>query len=421
MLNDWHVPAGCTPATTATEAATGVRRARWRAEELAVLADELARRGAAALATLPLDRRLAAWGGAVEELLDPDSDARRALFPALVASARLSPEGLAEALGFVLGVVRRETLPGWLERLPPAAPRGLGGVVLAANVPALAAQSLLPALLLGRPLLLRSSTREPLFAPALLAALARREPTLADAFAAATWPADHDPLTVAAFGKAERLLAYGGETALGALAARPELAGRLRAFGPRASVALVAGAFDPLTAARALARDVAQLDQRGCLSVQAVYTTGDARALAEALAFALAGEHLRLPPGPAEAGAAAALQQLRGEAALRSALVGELTAAQGTVLLERASAFRPVPGLRTVRVHPVPALGDALAALAPWRGRLQGAALAGDEACARAEEIREALALARVAPAGALQRAAAGQVSEGDDPLTALA
>jgi hypothetical protein len=186
-------------------------------------------------------------------------------------------------------------------------------------------------------------------------------------------------------------------------------------------VAIVAGAFDPLAAARALARDVALLDQRGCLSVQAVYVAGHprtARALAEALAFALAGEHRRLPPGPIEPAIAAAVQQLRGAAELAGALVGELELAQGTVILDPEPRFRPVPGLRTVRVHPVADVGAAVAALEPWRGRLQGLALAGDAADADALTAR--LELARVAPAGRLQHAEAGWASGGIDPLAIL-
>lgn len=126
---------------------------------------------------------------------------------------------------------------------------------------------------------------------------------------------------------------------------------------------------------------------------------------------------MRLPPGPIAPAHAAQVQQLRGVAELRAALVGELRLAAGTVVLAADAGFRPSPGLRTVRVHGVATLEDALAALRPWRGRLQGAALAGDEALARAGEIARELDLARVAPAGRLQHAEAGWASGGIDPL----
>ncbi len=304
-------------------------------------------------------------------------------------------------------------------RLPPAAPRELAGVVLASNVPALAVQSLLPALLLGRPLLVKSSTREPLFAPALVAALTRREPALADAFAAVAWPGADDALAAAAFGPCARLLAYGGAVAVGGLAAR--FGARLVAFGPRASVAFVTAGADPAATAAGLARDVALLDQRGCLSVQALYVAGGGeRELAAALALALASAARELPPGPPDPAAAAQVHQLRAEAELRGALVGDLSPTAGSVMLASTLEFRPVPGLRTLRVHAAASLERALEALAPWRGRLQGAALAGQEALARADEIAARLAFARTAPAGELQHAAAGWASGGIDPLVAL-
>jgi hypothetical protein len=69
-------------------------------------------------------------------------------------------------------------------------------------------------------------------------------------------------------------------------------------------------------------------------------------------------------------------------------------------------------------VHPVADVGAAVAALEPWRGRLQGLALAGDAADADALTAR--LELARVAPAGRLQHAEAGWASGGIDPLAIL-
>ncbi|MCM2270195.1 MAG: hypothetical protein NDJ75_08835 [Thermoanaerobaculia bacterium] len=417
MLRDWATAAIDPDEIAEVAPARPWATASWHAATLARLTARLAERGAAALAELPLARRLAAWNEVVAALLDPDSDERRALMPAFVATSRLSPEGLAEALAVVVGGAGPEAAEALAARAAAAAAPGVDGVVLPANVPALAVQAVLPALVAGRPLLVRSSRREPLFAPALLAALARREPALGEAFAAACWPLD-EALFAAAFGACRRVVGYGGEAAMARLG--DALGDRLVARGPKASVAFVAGAVDPLAAGRALARDVALLDQRGCLSVQAIYVAGDARALAEALAFGLAGEQGRLPPGPADPALAARLQQLRGEAALRGALVGDLAAEGGTVILEGSAAFRPVPGLRAVRVHAVATLEAAVAALAPWRGRLQGAALAGDEAVARGDELAAALDLARVAPAGRLQHAEAGWAAGGVDPSTLL-
>jgi acyl-CoA reductase-like NAD-dependent aldehyde dehydrogenase len=418
VLSDFSVPAGCRPRRIVDDA-RGFASARFAAGELAALAARLAAEGPRRLAAVPVARRLAAWSEAIAALLDPESAERQRLVAPLVATARLSPEGLSEGLRLMLGGVAAAPAAALAARLPPAGePLPSGAVVLAGNVPALAAQPLLPALLVGRPLLLKSSRQEPLFAPALVAALAAREPALGDAFAAVTFAGDDEELVAAALESADRVVAYGGARALGALAAG--LGARLVAHGPKASFALVADGVDLVGVARGLARDVALFDQRGCLSVHAVYTDADAGELAEALAWGLALEHLRLPPGPAEPEALAAVQQVRGAADLAGRLQPRLDVAQGTIVFEPGPAFRPSPGLRTVRIHRVARLAEGVEALAPWRGKLQGAAVAG----AAAEDLAgalTALGVSRVAAVGRLQEADAAWQNGGLDPLAVLA
>lgn len=418
MLDDFAVPAGCAPERCAIDA-RGFRRGDFTATELARIGDRLAARGGAALAGLPVDRRLAAWQASLDALAEPDSALRQRLLPALIGTSRLSSEGLVEGLRLMLDGAGGEAagrLAGRAAAAGGAAALPWGAAVLAGNLPGLALQAVLPALLVGRPLLIKSSREEPLFAAALLAALAAAEPALGEAFAAVTFAGDDAELVGAALANAARVVAYGGAEALGALAGR--LGGRLLAHGPKASVALVGHEVDPVGVGRALARDVALYDQRGCLSVHAIYTDGDARELGAALAWGLALEHGRLPPGPLEPGAAAAVQQLRGAADLAGRLVPRLELAQGTVVIDPELRFAPSPGLRTVRVHPVEGLGAALDALAPWRGKLQGAALAGDAAWAL-EAPLAGLGVSRAAEPGRLQAADATWANAGVDPLAA--
>jgi hypothetical protein len=120
---------------------------------------------------------------------------------------------------------------------------------------------------------------------------------------------------------------------------------------------------------------------------------------------------------------AGGVQQVRGEADLRGLhrppLGPGAGLAAGTVIVEPRPAFRPSPGLRTVRVHPVADLARLPEVLAPWRGRLQGAALAG----ARAEALAPALAelgVSRTAAPGELQHPDALWHNGGVSPLRAL-
>ncbi|MCB9378921.1 MAG: hypothetical protein H6511_09200 [Holophagales bacterium] len=415
-VHDFAVPAGCAPASVG-EDPRGFVAARFAAAELATVAERLAVRGAAALDGVPLPRRLAVWNDALEALLDPESEERGRWIRPLLATSRLSAEGLTEGLRVMLEGARGEGAEELLRRVAGRRIGSLAAAVLAGNVPALAVQAVLPAMALGRPLLVKSASDEPLFAAALVDALVRREPALGEALAALRFDGRDAALADAALGRAERVVAYGGAEAIGALAER--LGPRLVAHGPKASLAFVSGAIDPVAVGRALARDVALFDQRGCLSVHAVYVEGDARELAEALAWGLALEHRRLPPGPIAPAAAAAVHQLRGAAELAGSAVGRLDLGQGTVLLEREVAFHPSPGLRTVRVHGVDDLARAVEGLAAWRGRLQGVAVTG-EAAERAAERLVALGVSRIAPAGGLQEADAAWANGGVDPLDAF-
>ncbi len=422
MISDFSVPVDRAPHVQSIDG-SGARRGRFTPEELGAVAAHLATQGPRAVAGIPVARRFAVWNETIAALLEPGSPERSALLPRLLTSARLSAEGLTEALEVVLGGATGPSAAEMAQRAGAFAATSAGnpepslaGVVLAANIPGLAVQSLLPAILLGRPLLLKSASAEPWFAPALVAALAEREPALADAYATVWFPGDDESAFTAAFANAAPLLAYGGGPAIAALAA--SFGERLVAHGPKASIAIVGRDADPVGTARGLARDIALFDQRGCLSVQAIYTDGDPSALASALAWALKLESARLPAGPIDAGTAAAVQQLRAESELRRGGMRELELElrQGTVLLEDELFFRPVPGLRTVRVRGVRELSDVLPALAPWKGRLQGAALAG----ATARELSDDLLLlgfSRLAPAGELQSVDAGWANGGIDPL----
>jgi hypothetical protein len=156
----------------------------------------------ARFAAIPVERRLALWEETIAASSNPALRNER-LSCAPPRSARLSAEGLTEALeivlGGALGPAAAELARRAGAREGDAAP-ALAGVVLAGNIPGLAAQSLLPALLLGRPLLLKCASSEPWFAPALIAALVAREPALADAFAAVVIAGDDRAALTAAFG-----------------------------------------------------------------------------------------------------------------------------------------------------------------------------------------------------------------------------
>jgi hypothetical protein len=385
----------------------------WTPELLAELTATL-REGGAALRAIPAADLLAAWADTVELFLDPTSPERRGLDPELARLTRLSREGLAAGLEAVLGGVRGGPAAALLAAAEPAADAGPVLVVLAANLPALAVQPLLPALAVRRPVLLKSPSAEPLFAPTFLHALVRREPRLAGAVAAVAWPGGDPRLEAPVLAGVDTVLAYGDAPALADLERRAP--GKVVGYGPRTSLAVLGAG--PRSVAPGLARDIALFDQRGCLSVAAVYTAGDAEALAAALEAELKDLARRWPPGLADPATLAAVQQLRLEAEMRGLRRPALAITEGTVLVDPDPAFRPSPGLRTVRVHPLADLASLPALLAPWQDRLQGAALAG-EAWELEGRLRE-LGVSRVAEPGALQAPDALWHNGGISPLAAL-
>jgi Acyl-CoA reductase (LuxC) len=374
--------------------------AHWTPESLGRLIAAL-RQGEAELRAIPAEELLAAWGDTVATFLRPGSLERRALDPPLARLSGLSREGLKAGLEAVLGGVRREAAAPLVARAaPPAESVGPVLAVLASNLPGLAVQPLLPALLVRRPVLLKSPSAEPLFAPAFLAALVRREPRLEDAVAAATWPGGQAELEAPVLAGVGTVLAYGERETLDDLERRAP--GKVICYGPQTSLAAIGATVDPREAAAGLARDVALFDQRGCLSVAAVYTVGDASALAERLREALQDLGRRWPPGPAARPVLAAVQHLRLEAEMRGLWRSFLGLREGTVVVDPDPRFRPSPGLRTVRVHPLEDLCLLPQILEPWRGRLQGVALAGEDAWKLEPRLRE-LGISRCALPGELQ------------------
>jgi hypothetical protein len=424
MIDDAVLPAGPGPATAAVER-RGVfyTAARWTPATLAAVVDGLASDGAHALAQLSPERRLDAWCEAIERFRDPDSAESEALRPALTRLCGLSAAGLDAALEAVLGGVDRSSASrlfaqaARLQHPAIGAKRGLVAVILAGNLPALAVQPLLPALALGRPVLLKSPSAEPLFTPSFVRALVRAAPELAPAIAVATWPGGAAELEAPVLDRATTTLVYGDQDAVASVAQRAR--STCVAYGPRASFAVVAAEAETAPTAAGLARDVALFDQRGCLSVQAVFTDGDALALARQLAGALEEIASTWPPGPLDPSLAAAVQQVRAEARLRGLHQPEMPLGAGTVVVEPLPAFQPSPGLRTIRVHPLTDLEAVVRALHAWRDRLQGAALAGARAWAL-ESALAGLGVSRCALPGSLQSPDALWHNGGLHPLAAL-
>jgi hypothetical protein len=341
---------------------------------------------------------------------------------------------LAEELG------DSRALDEWIER-PKLGTRSrafgprLTLVVASGNVPMAAIPSIVYALVLKSPLLVKLSSDEPVLAGLYLRSLATMDAAMGRTCAAVWWPGGNEEVEAVVLPQAEAVVAFGSETTLRSLEARLPPGVRYQPHGHRVGFSLVGR--ERLTPAElpaiaeAVARDVAEFDQQGCVAPQRLFAERGGEVTARQLAAAI-GEALgkkmtewpRTKPPPATS---AAIHQLRAAAQVRAAIDGEaaLFASSGgtdwTVVLDPGSEFSPGCLYRTIIVHPVDDLDRVPGLVARLGPCLQTAAAAVDEArLARLALSLADVGVSRICPLGRTQRPASGWHPDGRPRLAEL-
>jgi hypothetical protein len=363
--------------------------------------------------------RVAALGRVLERFRDPGSPERRRLEAELPAAAGFTSatvrEGLDRALAGWTATALGELVESELERGKARSASGFPAtaVLLGGAVPTPALLALAAPLVLGSPVLARSSSHDPVTARVFAAALAAEDAALAASLAVVSFPSD-DEAALGALLAADCVVAYGSDETMAALSARISPARRFVPHGHRLSVAVLGedalGGVGLAAAAEPLALDVALWDQQGCLSPVALYALGAARvpeALLDALAAAFGRAARRWPRGRLAPAAAARFAAERDGAELRAA-AGEdvrLRAGSGFALVAEPDArFRGSPLGRFLRVHPARDAAELLAALAPLGPHLSAVGFAGlGGLSGRLEPELALLGAARICPLGTLQ------------------
>ncbi|MCY3966916.1 MAG: hypothetical protein OXG83_18035 [Acidobacteria bacterium] len=387
--------------------ASGAER-RFRRSSLKDTTQSLAQ-GARALRAIPEEDLPAAWNDTLAAFLDAGSPERRELDPDLLQSTGLSPTGLDRGLQAIGSGMVGQPAAAELRRPHCQQADGFSLVVLPASPPGLMLQSLLPALAARAPVLFKSSRAEPCFAPAFLAALAHRLPALDEAYASATWTGGDASIEGGLYSAARLVAAYGNEATIDSVRAAGTR--RLITFGPKLSLGWVGRDADVEQTARGMALDIGLFDQRGCLSVEAVFVKpAIATTFAAALAEAIRELALDLPPGRSDAAERAGVRLAREDADLRGLRRYGDALDAGTVILDSDPSIRPSPGLRTVRIHPA----EGVPTLNEWNGRLQGVAVAGHMP-ATVRRAFDHAGVSRFAPAGELQATEAAWRNGGID------
>jgi len=252
----------------------------------------------------------------------------------------------------------------------------LTGLLLAGCIPMPTLLAMLLPLVLRSPVLVKTSSRDRATARLVASSLARVDAQLGRCIEIVDFPG-HDDACSTAFLAADCVVAMGSDETLQRVSQRVRSPQRLVAYGHRLSIAVVGphAADDSKRAeiADRIALDTALWDQQGCLSAAAVYVVGSpehARAIASAIAAALARAEQRWPRGRIGAESAAMIRSERAEAELRRAVEAsdsrvELHASRDTswtVVLESDTQWRPTPLHRFLRVYPVTKIDAAGAA-----------------------------------------------------------
>jgi len=387
--------------------------------ELRGLSGRLLERGEKALRSLSEEELVDGWSATVETYRDSSSAERRALDPVLGPAAGLSPGCLSASLEALLDGYRGEKSVRVIRRGRGFRASGSTLAILPSTVPGIALQTMLHCLALRQPLLVKASTAQPYFAAAFRDSLAERLPAIAEGVAVATWTGGDPSVEEELLSQWRTVVCYGTGATIDDL--RQRIGERLVAFGPKASLAIVSDSRDGDSRAVAdgLARDICLFEQRGCLSLQAIYTEAAAAeelcaSLAEALERAL-----QIWPPPFDSESSARRRQVRMTAELQGLRVEPLAIDAGNVLLDRQLAFQPSPGLRTVHVHPLEELEELPRILEPHAGLLQAVSLSGRRAEALQPAL-EALGVSRFAAPGELQSPPADWRNDGVDLMRAL-
>jgi len=373
----------------------------------------------AALRRRPLRERVLALGRVLERFRAADSPQRRRLERELPEATGFTPATLREGLERALALYSAAALEALVERELGALGKGrlasgfdVTSVLLGGGVPLPVLPALLGPLVLGSPVLARTSSHDPVTARVFAEALAEEDAELAASLAVVSFPSDDDA-ALAELLAVPCTVAFGSDETMAALA--PRLRGeRFVRHGHRLSVAVLGAATQegaPLAeAAAALALDVALWDQQGCLSPVALYVLGAERVpepVFAALAEAFAAAAVRWPRGRALPDATARFGVESDTAELRAAAGAEVRVVRGrdfTLVAEPDAAFRGSPLGRFLRIHPAPDPAELFAALAPLGPKLAAVGVAGLGSLAgRLEPELAGLGAARVCPLGQLQ------------------
>ncbi len=346
-----------------------------------------------ALRARSFDERLRSVAEVLEDWTRADSPWRRELAQALTDATPFAGPTLREGLDSALRAWRSEDFVACAEREIGAslaggrrlAPFDWTTVIAGGALPMPTLLSSLLPLVLGSPVLLRETSKDPVTGGLVARSLAARDEDLARAFEPLAFSSDDDAAMTAALA-APCVVATGSDETLASIVGRLSPIQRFVGYGHRFSIGVIGPDLDTdgqKRVAAGLALDVARWDQSGCLSPVVVYLVGidtaAAGRFASEVAAALARTSEDLPRGELRPNVKVAIANERSSARMR---LGDddgmlFEGDDYTVVLEPDARARPAPlgrFLRLMRVDSVESLNRALEA---FSGHLSNVCLEG--------------------------------------------
>jgi len=403
--------------------------------------------------TLPICQIIEGLARVHDDWARPQSPRRVEAVARLHAETGYAPATLDDALVGLFGGMNAAAMTGWLEAAGIVLgsldhdnePVGAGTlvfgpeltvVIASGNVPVAAVPSLVRALLLKSPCLVKCSSDEQVMLPLYARSVQELAPELASALVVTGWQGGEAEIEDAALAGADALIAYGSDRALESLRGRLPVHSRFVGYGHRISFSAVGREL--LTAAEAgraaalVAQDACAFDQQGCLSPQTVYVERGGElaptAFAEQVAAALAELDARLPRRKLDAAEATAIHQYRAEMEMRAFGEGGArvwSSPEGTrwtVALDPNPTLGPCCLNRTVVLRVVDDLAELPRWIAGQRAALQSAGLGVGPA--RRPALARSLGAAgvnRITRLGEAQRPESALFHDGVNALAVLA
>lgn len=326
----------------------------------------------------------------------PDSPWRRELADSLSAATPFSAATLTEGLD--------SALRAWdPERFKACAQREIGSlladgtvelapfesvtVLAGGSIPMPTILSSLLPLVVGSPVLLRETSKDPITASLLARSLTAQDEGLARSFESVAFPSD-DAVAFEVALKAPCVVATGSDETLASIARRLTPDQRFVPHGHKFSIAAVGAAALRDAAAIAetaegIALDVARWDQSGCLSPVVVYAvnlaSNDVRSLAAAISACLEERSVSMPRGVIEPETLVSIANERSGARMRLAGTDGMIfeGSEHTVVLEIDAEPRPAPLSRFLRIMPVDSEEMFIRSIERFSGHISCVSIAG--------------------------------------------